>query len=78
MLSELEKNSVDRLGLCMQLTRSGILANIVSQFVAATADSKHGRAAEKALAAYLSECRQAVASRGAFADKTIASMKGKQ
>jgi len=77
MLSEPEKDSVDRLALCMDLTRSGILANVVVQFVAAAQGTKDGRAAEKALAAYLSECRKAVKKRGSFADKTIASMKGK-
>src|SRR5205823_5157867 len=35
MLSEPEKDSVDRLAFCMHLTRSGILANIVAEFVAA-------------------------------------------
>ena len=77
MLSEPEKDSVDRLAFCMHLTRSGILANIVAQFVAAAEGSKEGRAAEKALAAYLNECRKAVKKRGPFADKTIAEMKGK-
>ena len=77
MLSEPEKDSVDRLAFCMHLTRSGILAGVVVQFVAAAQDTKDGRAAEKALAAYLSECRKAVKKRGSFADKTIASMKGK-
>jgi hypothetical protein len=78
MLSEAEKDSVDRLAFCMHLTRSGVLANVVSQFVIATEESKKGRAAEKALTAYLRECRKAVGNRGPFADKTIASMKGKQ
>lgn len=75
MLSEAEKDSVDRLAFCMHLTRSGILATVVEQFVTATEDTKTGRAAEKALTAYLKECRKAVLKRGAFADKTIASMK---
>jgi len=77
MLSEPEKDSVDHLALCMHLTRSGILANIVAEFVAAAQGIKEGRAAEKALTAYLSECRKAVKRRGPFADKTIAEMKGK-
>ena len=77
MLSEPEKNSVDRVAFCMDLTRSGILANVVAQFVAATEGTKHGRAAEKALRGYLSECRKAVKKRGSFADKTIAPTKGK-
>src|SRR4029077_16654380 len=63
MLSEPEKDSVDRLAFCMDLTRSGILANVVVQFVAAAQGSKDGRAAEKALAAYLGECREAVKKR---------------
>src|SRR5262245_43433377 len=77
MLSEPEKDSVDRLAFCMHLTRSGILANIVAEFVAAAEGTKVGRSAERALTTYLSECRKAVKKRAAFADKTIAEMKGK-
>jgi aminopeptidase C len=77
MLSEPEKDGVDRLAFCMHLTRSGILANIVAEFVAAAEGSKQSRAAAKALRTYLSECRKAVKKRGAFADKAIAEMKGK-
>lgn len=77
MLSEGEKLSVDRLALCMHLTRSGLLANVVARFVAATEGSKEGRAAEQELRAYLGECRKAVIKRGAFADKTLAGMKEK-
>jgi hypothetical protein len=77
MLSEPEKDSVDRLAFCMHLTRSGILANIVAEFVAAAKGSKEGQAAEKALTAFLSECRKAVKRRGPLADKTIAEMKGR-
>ncbi|MEP6821385.1 MAG: hypothetical protein ABI946_03450 [Chthoniobacterales bacterium] len=76
MLSAAEKESVDRLAFCMHLTRSGILANVVAQFVMATEGTKQGRAAEKALAAYLGECRKAVTKRGAFADKTLSETKG--
>lgn len=78
MLSEPEKYSVDRLAFCVHLTRSGILAKLVTTFVAATEDSKAGRTAEKELAAYVAECRQAVKKRGAFADKTLARNGGNQ
>ncbi len=75
MLSEAEKDSVDRLAFCMHLTRSGILANIIAEFVAAAEPTKQGRAADKKLSAYLTECRRAVTKRGAFADKTIKNYK---
>ena len=78
MLSEAEKQTVDRLAFCVHLTRSGLLANVVTQFVTAAENTKTGRAAEKALLAYLNECRAAVGKRGAFADKTLAREKGKQ
>lgn len=78
MLSESEKVAVDRLGICMHLTRSGVLARVVTEFVAAVENSPKGREAEKELIAYLAECRKAVKKRGAFADETIASMKGKK
>jgi hypothetical protein len=78
MLSNAEKDSVDRLAFCMQLTRSGVLANVVAHFVTATEGTRRGRAAEKALTAYLSECRKVVGERGAFADKRLASMKGEK
>jgi len=78
MLSETEKHSVDRLAFCVHLTRSGILAKIVTNFVAATENSRSGRTAEEELAAYLAECRGAVKKRGAFADKTLASNKENQ
>jgi hypothetical protein len=78
MLSDREKHSVDRLALCMNLTRSGVLARIVTEFVTATDDSKAGRIAEKEMGAYLAECRQAIKKRAAFADKTLTSMKGSQ
>jgi hypothetical protein len=76
MLSEAEKEAVDRLAFCMNLTRSGVLANVIAQFVAATGDKKAAKAAEKALTDYLDECRQAVKARGDFADKTLAAIKG--
>jgi len=77
MLSEQEKRSVDRLAFCVHLTRSGILANVASLFVAATGEGKAAKIAERRLAAYLIECRKAEKKRGAFADKTIAEMKGR-
>ena len=78
MLSEAEREWVDRLAFCMNLTRSGILANVVAQFVTATEQTKKGRAAEKTLGAYLNECRKAVAKRGDLATETLASTKGKK
>ena len=77
MLSEQEKRSVDRLAFCVHLTRSGILANVATLFVAAAGEGKTARIAEKRLAAYLIECRKAGKKRGAFADKMIAEMKGR-
>ena len=74
MLSEGEKLAVDRLAFCLHLTRSGVLARIVTEFVTAAEDSKAGRNAEKQLAAYLAECREAVKKRGTFADETLAEM----
>jgi hypothetical protein len=76
MLSEGEKHVVDRLAFCMHLTRSGILARIITKFLTATENSKAARIAEKELSAYLADCRLGVKQRGAFADKTIAEMKG--
>ena len=46
MLSDGEKLSVDRLAFCMNITRSGLLAKIVAEFVTAGAGSKQGREAE--------------------------------
>jgi len=77
MLSEAEKEAVDRLALCMNLTRSGLLAKIVVDFVKATDASKEGRNAEKHVGAYLAECRAAAKKRGALADETLSAMKGK-
>jgi hypothetical protein len=76
MLSDPEKESVDRLAFCMHLTRSGILASVVTLFVTAAGEGSRARKAEKQLAAYVYECRKAVKKRGAFADKTIEAMKG--
>lgn len=71
MLSAREKRNVDRLAFCVHLTRSGLLARVTTKFLAATEDSKAGRAAEKEMATYLKECRESVKKRGAFADKTL-------
>jgi hypothetical protein len=78
MLSEREKESVDRLAFCVNLTRSGLLANIVAPFVGAVEEGKEGKTSEKKLVAYLRECRRAVVKRGPFADKTLAGLKGKK
>ena len=45
MVSEREKIAVDRVAFCIQLTRSGVLARIVSEFIAA---ANEGRAAKEA------------------------------
>jgi hypothetical protein len=78
MLSEVEKEGVDRLAFCLHLTRSGVLAKIVTEFVTAVEDSKAGRNAEKQLTAYLAESRKAVKNRGEFATKTLQKIKGNQ
>jgi len=74
MLSDGEKFSVDRLGLCMNITRSGILANIVAEFVAAAGGGRKGRGAEKRVLAYLGECRKAVKKRGKWAEEFISEL----
>lgn len=71
MLSEGEKLAVDRLAFCLHLTRSGLLAKIAAEFVAAAAGGKPGREAEKNLVAYLGECREAVKKRGEFAEAAV-------
>lgn len=71
MLSDGEKVALDRLAFCEQITRSGILAKIVADFVMAAGGSKEGREAEKRLLAYLAECRKGVKKRGEEAAKWI-------
>lgn len=71
MLSDGEKLSVDRLAFCMNITRSGILANVVATFVAAAGGLKQGREAETQLLSYLAECRKAVKKRGELAAKVV-------
>jgi hypothetical protein len=78
MLSDGEKLSVDRLAFCMNITRSGLLAKIVAEFVTAAAGSKQGREAEKKLMAYLAECRKAVKKRGDLAASFIAPAKTRE
>ena len=73
MLGEGEKAAVDRLAFCINLTRSGLLAKIVTQFIEAAEGSKVGAEAEKALIEYLEECRGAVQKRGASAKEWISS-----
>jgi len=73
MLSDGEKLSLDRLAFCMHITRSGILANIVAEFVAAAENSKQNHEAQKRLLTYLSACRAAGKQRGAFAAKFVGS-----
>lgn len=76
MLSDGEKLAVDRLAFCLNVTRSGLLANVVAEFVAASSGSTPGREAEKRLRAYLEDCRQAYKKRGAFAAKAVVGTKG--
>lgn len=75
MLSDGEKLSVDRLAFSMNITRSGLLARMVADFVAATETSKNGRDAEQRLHAYLVECRGAVKKRGDLAAKAVVAPK---
>ncbi len=76
MLSDGEKLAVDRLAFCLNITRSGLLANVVAEFVAASSGSKPGREAEKRLRAYLEDCRKAFKKRGEFAVKTVVAKTG--
>jgi hypothetical protein len=71
MLSEQEKQAVDRVAFCMHLTRSGVLANVAAMFVSAAGSGTTAKKSEQKLRDYLTECRKAVKKRGAFADKTI-------
>jgi hypothetical protein len=71
MLSEQEKQAVDRVAFCMHLTRSGILANVAAMFINAAGSGATAKKSEKQLREYLTECRKAIRKRGAFADKTI-------
>jgi hypothetical protein len=71
MLSDGEKLAVDRLAFCMNITRSGILANMVADFVVAAGGGREGGEAERKLLGYLAECRKAVKARGELAQKTI-------
>lgn len=73
MLSDGEKLCLDRLAFCLNITRSGLLANIAADFVTAAQGLKQGREAERKLAAYLVECREAFKKRGVLAAKEVAS-----
>ena len=77
MLSDGEKLSVDRLAFCLNITRSGLLAKIVAEFVGASAGSKPGQEAEKRLRTYLEECRQASKKRWEFAVKSVVASEGR-
>jgi hypothetical protein len=59
ILSESEKAEVDQLAFCIGITRSGLLASIVTTYVSAARESKGSAEAEKSLKALLSECRKA-------------------
>jgi len=71
MLSDGEKLALDRLAFCEQITRSGILAKIVADFVIAAGGSKQGRESEKRLMAFLAECRKSLKKRGKESVKWI-------
>src|ERR1035441_820648 len=71
MLSKGEKLAVDRLAYCMNITRSGLLAAIASEFVEAAKGSKDGVEAEKQLVAHLAKCRGSLKKRGEEAAKWI-------
>ena len=78
MLSDGEKLALDRLAFCEQITRSGMLAKIASDFVMAAGGLKQGRDAEKRLLAYLAECRTSFKKRGDFAAKSVVPPVGEQ
>jgi hypothetical protein len=71
MLSDGEKLALDRLAFCLNITRSGILAKVVADFVVAAGCGKPSREAENRLLANLAECRKAVKKRGKFAEKVV-------
>jgi hypothetical protein len=77
MLSNEEKRAVDRLAFCMHITRSGILAKVVVEFVTAAESSKQGHEAEKTLLTHLEECRKAAKKRGHLAAKFLAAAEGR-
>lgn len=71
MLSKGEKMAVDRLAYCMSITRSGLLASIMAEFIEASKSTDDGQTAEKRLLAYLEECRKQNQKRGEEAAKWI-------
>ena len=71
MLSDEEKVALDRLAFCLNLTRSGVLANIVVEFVTAAQGGKEGKTARDKLWAYLRDCEKAEEKRGALAKKVV-------
>jgi hypothetical protein len=71
MLSDGEKLALDRLAFCQQITRSGLLAQVVADFVVAASGAKPGREAEKRLLAHLVECRKTFKKRGELAAKFV-------
>lgn len=75
MLSEEEKLAVDRLALCLNITRSGLLAKIVVSFVEAAEGRNEANPSTDHLTAFLDECRSATEERGTFAADTITALK---
>lgn len=63
MVSEDEKVAVDTMGVCMRLTRSAILAKIISLYLESTDESKSEndhKASEKELLQFIKKGREAL------------------
>jgi len=71
MLSENEKLELDRLAYCLNLTRTGLLANIVAPFIASAKGGRAGNISKQDLDAYLSLCRTATKERGELAQRDV-------
>ena len=74
MLSESEKHDVDCLAFCMNITRSGLLAKVVSEFIASAWDEERMKQSEKELLVYLAQCREAAKERRKFAESKLANL----
>jgi hypothetical protein len=71
ILSESEKDSVDRLAFCMNITRSGLLAKIVTSFVEAAEIQSTQKTMDEKIMSYLAECRAAIKKRNVIATDLI-------
>ena len=78
MLSENEKRDVDCLAGCMSITRSGLLAKIVSEFVLAATDTERMEESEEELLAYLAECRKAAKLRWKIMESKLAHLEAQK